>query len=284
MSELRRSLGLGLGLGLAVAATTGCNSERRDPATTEIASKPPAAPLPTNEAEFLAELVPLPEGAEAIEITYAVTGPALEGELTILVGEGGNKREQWELRTTGANTQLRTAGLAIVNAEQIWNGPEGEPGELRVNQLGGLARAWAALDPAKRAAVVEAHRDWRKLLDKRRAEVPGDQAEILGIHCLQTRIAAQNLCMWEEVGLFLRYEGSAFTIEATEIDRDPTVAADAFVLPPRSSGASTDKPESVDFGIALEQAADGNFAALFLLVSRARALPKLLSEPPESVL
>lgn len=271
-------------LGLAVYVGCGCNTQARDRPAAELASKPPAAPQPSNEAEFLAELIPLPDNADAIEVSYAVTGPALEGELTILIAKGGNKREQWELRTTGANSQLRTAGSAIVNADQMWNAPEGEPGEVRVNQLGGLARAWASLDADKRAAVVDAHRDWRKLLDKRRAEVPGDQSEILGVACLQTRIAAQNLCMWEEAGLFLRYEGSAFTIEATQIDRDPTIAPDAFVLPsfvlpPPASGAAQRVSETVDFEIALDQAAEGNFAALFLLVSRARALPKLLAEP-----
>jgi hypothetical protein len=81
--------------------------------------------------------------------------------------------------------------------------------------------------------------------------------------------------MWEQVGLFLRYEGSAFTIEATQIDRAPEVAADAFVLPPESRVAAPVEPETIDFGAALDEAASGNFAELFLLVSRTQALPKL---------
>lgn len=258
---------------LVLACKTDERAPSKDGQQVEVEREP--APLPTNEAEFLAELVPLPDGAEAIEISYAVTGPALEGELTILITAGGNKRERWELRTTGANTQLHSAGLGIVNAEQIWHGARGQAGERRQNQLGALARTWSALDESKRAAVVTALRDWHAMLDRRRAEVPGDQGEILGVPCLQTRIAAQNLCMWEAVGLFLRYEGSAFTIEATQIDRSPVIPEDAFELPPEASEASVIEVTPIDFGAALDQAASGNFAELFLLVSQTRALPRL---------
>ncbi len=260
-------------------ALLGCKTEQDTPQQTgaEQPSKPESSPIPTTEAGFLAELIPLPDGGEAIEITYAVTGPALEGEMTVLIGEGGRKREQWELRTTGAD--LRSAGLAIVNANQIWHAPEGQPGELRKNHLGGLAKAWSELDENKRAAVVTAIRDWQAMLEKRRAEVPGDQTKILGASCLQTRIAAQNLCMWEAVGVFLRYEGSAFTIEATQIDRAPKLPADAFELPPEASAATIVEVPPIDFATALDQAAEGNFAELFLLVSQTRALPKL-ERPP----
>ena len=261
-----------------------CKSEPREQSGTGIepTPAPASAPLPTNEAAFLAELMPLPGDAEAIEISYAVAGPALEGEMTILIREGGYKREQWELRTIGGEATLRSAGLTIVNPDQIWSAPEGQPGELRTNLLGALARAWAALDEEKRSAVAKAVRDWHALLDKRRAEVPGDRGQILGVPCLQTRIAAQNLCMWEEVGLFLRYEGSAFTIEATQIDRAPEVPADAFVLPPASRDAARVEPETIDFEAALDEAAMGNFAELFLLVSRTQALPKL-ERPKQAV-
>jgi hypothetical protein len=258
-------------------AFAGCKSESREKTGTagEVAPAPATAPLPQTTPEFLAELMPLPGGAEALEITYAIAGPALEGEMTILIREGGFKREQWELRTIGGEPPLRSAGLAIVNPDQIWSAPEGQPGELQSNLLGPLARAWAGLDEEKRAAVGKAVRDWHALLAKRRAEVPGDQGQILGVPCLQTRIAAQNLCMWEEVGVFLRYEGSAFTIEATQIDRAPEISNEAFVLPPESRDAARVEPESIDFNAALDEAANGDFAELFLLVSRTRALPKL---------
>lgn len=273
---MRRASSL-LVLGLALI---GCKSEQREkPDQTQLAAPAPA-PLPQTEAEFLAELMPLPGDAEAIEVRYAVTGPALEGELTILIGEGGYKREQWELRTIGGDATLRSAGTTIINPEQIWSAPEGQPGELRTNLLGALAGAWTKLDEQKRTAVAEAVRDWHALLRERRAEVPGDQGQILGVSCLQTRIAAQNLCMWEQVGLFLRYEGSAFTIEATQIDRAPELPADAFVLPPQARDAARVEPETIDFTAALDQAASGNFAELFLLVSRTQALPKLEQPQP----
>jgi hypothetical protein len=75
--------------------------------------------------------------------------------------------------------------------------------------------------------------------------------------------------------LFLRYEGSAFTIEATQIDRAPEVPADAFVLPPESRDAVPIEAPTVDFGAALDETIHGNFAELLLLVSRAQALPRL---------
>jgi hypothetical protein len=198
-----------------------------------------------------------------------------------LIREGGYKRERWELRTIG-NESLRSAGLAITTPEQRWHAAEGQPGELHPNMLAGLARAWAARDELERAAISKAVRDWHALLQARRAEVPGDQGQILGVACLQTRVAAQNLCMWEEVGLFLRYEGSAFTIEATQIDRAPEVPADAFVLPPESRDAMRFEAPTIDFGVALDGAIHGNFAELLLLVSRAQALPRLALPKPEA--
>ena len=230
-------------------------------------------PLPTTEAEFLAELLPLPTDGGAIEIRYAVTGPALEGELTMLVREGGYKRETWELRTTGTPTPLRSAGLTIVNPEHIWTKPEGQPGQLRSHDLGALGRAWSGLEPDQRDAVATALRDWHGLLAKRRAEVPGDQTRILDVACLQTRVAAQNLCLWEEAGLFLRYEGSAFTIEAESIDRAPAVSADAFALPAEAKAATPVPAPKVDIAAALEQAATGNFGELFLLTAQIQAPP-----------
>lgn len=279
LSHARRATRVAV-LGVALI---GCKSGERDKveSKTEIAPEVAPAPTPTTEAEFLAELMPLPDDAEAIEISYAVTGPTLEGEMTVLIREGGYKRERWELRTTGSPTELRSAGLAIVNPEQIWSAAEGQPGELRTNLLGALARAWLALDETRRAAVSKAVRDWHALLAERRKEVPGDRGEVLGVACLRTRIAAQNLCMWEEAGLFLRYEGSAFTIEATNIDRAPKVPADAFVLPPESRDATRIESEAIDFDAALAEAAEGNFAELGLLVSRTRALPKLSEPQPE---
>jgi hypothetical protein len=272
---------MAVSLGLALL---GCKSESPEQKTgtgAAVEPTPEPAALPQNEAEFLAELMPLPGDAKAIEITYAMTGPALEGEMTILIAEGGYKREQWELRTVG-NETLRSAGVAISTPEQTWHANEGQPGELRPNMLAGLARAWAARDELERAAISKAVRDWHALLQTRRGEVPGDQGQILGVACLQTRVAAQNLCMWEEVGLFLRYEGSAFTIEATQIDRAPEVPADAFVLPPESRNAARVEVPTFDFGPALDEAIHGNFAELLLLVSRSQALPRLALPKPEA--
>jgi hypothetical protein len=282
--------------GLAVVLVlAGCKPDAPESSqASEGRSGPAAAPLPKTEADFLAELLPLPTESGAIEIRYAVTGPALEGELTMLVREGGYKRETWELRTTGTPTPLRSTGLTVVNPEHIWtkasvDGPapseaapskQSPPGQLRSYSLGALARAWAALDSEQRDAVAKAIRDWHGLLDKRRAEVPGDQTRILDVACLQTRVAAQNLCLWEQAGVFLRYEGSAFTIEAEAIDRDPAIPTDAFTLPPEAKSATPTPAAPVDFGRALEQAAAGDFGELFMLTAQIQALPEMSGDGP----
>jgi hypothetical protein len=267
-------------LGIACFGCKPESPEQKTGTSAAVEPTPEPASLPETEAEFLAELMPLPGNAKAISITYAVAGPALEGEMTISIREGGYKREQWELRTIG-NESLRSAGLSISTPEHIWHAAEGQPGELQTNMLAGLARAWAARDELERAAISKAVRDWHALLQARRAEVPGDQGQILGVACLQTRIAAQNLCMWEEVGLFLRYEGSAFTIEATNIDRAPELPAEAFVLPPEARDAARVETKAIDFGAVLDETIHGNFAELLLLVSRVQALPKLAAPPAE---
>jgi hypothetical protein len=273
------------GLLWVVLALTGCKPDAPESSTKGEAASAAPEPLPQTEADFLAELLPLPTESGAIEIRYAVTGPALEGELTMLVREGGYKRETWELRTTGTPSPMRSAGLTIANPEHIWTkalvdgeptqAGEGPPGQLRSYSLGALARAWAALDSEQRDAVAKAIRDWHSLLDKRRAEVPGDQTRILDVACLQTRVAAQNLCLWEQAGVFLRYEGSAFTIEAEAIDRDPSIPSDAFTLPPEAKSVTPIPAAPVDFAVALEQAAQGNFGELFLLTAQIQALPDL---------
>jgi len=265
-------------LGISTAACT-LNDRKQADATTE--QQPSEPELPTTEAEFLRELLRLPGDAEAIEVRYAVTGPALAGELTILVGAGGYKREQWALRTTGGDPDaspapvLQTQGLTITNPTHTWTAASGAAGELKPNLLGELAGAWAALDEPRRARVVVAIREWHELLAKRRRSSPGGTSTILDVSCLLVRTAAQGLCMWEEADLFLRYEGAAFNIEATQIDRAPTLSAASFELPAEASAATVLEAAPVNYDAALDAAAKGDLAELFLIVSWTRTLPEL---------
>jgi hypothetical protein len=261
-----------------VTLLLGCpGSDRKADGASDADVSSAAAPIPTSEAEFLAELVPLPDGADAIQVKYAITGPALTGTMTTLITAGGQRRDRWELLSTLGDTQLRAAGITIVNAQKIWTANEGQPGEVSDNHLAELARAYMRLEPAARAPVVASIRAWHQLLAEQRQAASGDRAQLLGVSCLETRVAAQNVCMWEETGLLLRYEGSAFTIEAVEIDRDPKLAADTFALPPEAAQAERPprSPSQHDYGQILAEIAAGSYGNVSLLVVGSKSIPSL---------
>lgn len=240
------------------------------------AAQPDApAPAPSSEDAFLAELAPLPDNAEAIELHYEIRGPALRGEMVVTVAAGGKRREQWELRAETGETELRTAGLTVINPEHRWVGTDGAGGELHQNHLAGLARAYLALEPDARAKVAESIRAWHRMLAEQRERDGGERDELLGVSCLRTRIAGQNVCMWEETGLLLRYEGSAFTIEATEIDRSPTLEPGAFVLPPEARTLEPKPGETPNYAGILDEIAEGSYGSVSLLVLGGDAVPAL---------
>lgn len=263
------------GILLALVLASGCkgNDAPQSDGTTEQQPQPLA--MPTTDAAFLAELAPLPDGAEAIEVRYRISGSGLGGEMVVIVGAGGKRHEHWQLHAGVGETELRTAGSRIVDADHMWTAIDGKPGQLRVNHLGALARAWLALDEAARAKVVESIRTWHRMLAEQRAADPGTRGEVLGVPCLQTRIAAQNVCMWEEAGLLLRYEGSAFTIEATQIDRAPKLDAQTFALPAEAKTATADAGTPPNFEQVLAEIADGSYGSVSALVLANEALPAL---------
>jgi hypothetical protein len=245
------------------------------PATKE--DQPSVAP-PTTEQAFLAELAPLPDGAEAIEVRYRITqstGSALSGEMTVTLAVGGNRREQWELRAGTGEAELRTTGLRIVSADRIWIANEGAPGELSVNHLGALARAYLGLDEQQRVGVIESIRSWHRMLAEQRERDDAARSEVLGVACLQTRIAAQNVCMWEETGLLLRYEGSAFRIEALGIDRSPQLSPDTFALPPEAQAAAVPTTAEPPYEQILRDIAAGSYGSVSALLLAPEALPEL---------
>jgi hypothetical protein len=267
-----------------------CKGDER-PADSAPVSEPQVsdspAPVPTSEAEFLAELAPLPDGVSALQVQYEITqitGSALTGEMTITLAAGGNRRDRWELRTgTGAaepDAGLRTTGLRIVTPDLVWIANEGAPGELTQNHLGALARAYLQLPEDARAPVIESIRAWHRMLAEQRARDDSATAEVLGVTCLQTRIAAQNVCMWEETGLLLRYEGSAFRIEATQIDRAPTLEPDVFTLPPEAQTATLIAAAAQDYAQILQDIAGGSYGSVSALLFAGDALPALRMPGP----
>ena len=235
--------------------------------------------LPANEAEFLALLAPLPGEAEAIELRYEIRSSdpdaKLEGDMRILLAPGGRRREQWELRSGEGEDAIVTQGTTLATPDEIWSAVDGSAGEIAHNHLGSLARAFLAMSREDQRAVIAAIRNWQEVLAKQRAEQPGDTTTVAGVSCLQTRIAAQNLCLWEQTGQFLRYRGSAFTIEAIAVDRAASVDADSFALPKSASSATRVEVEPMDPRAVLNQLVEGNYAAMAKILAPGLRLPEL---------
>jgi hypothetical protein len=270
---------------LACVWLTACKGDERpanDSPAPESVQSDTAVPLPASEAEFLAELVPLPDGAAAIEVQYQISGSALTGDMTLTLAAGGNRREQWQLTAGAPDSGLGTKGLRIVTADQVWIANESAPGELSVSHLGALARAYMRLPEPSRASIIESIRAWHRMLAEQRERDESARVEVLGVTCLQTRIAAQNVCMWEETGLLLRYEGSAFRIEATKIDRAPQLSPDTFTLPPEAKMAVPSAAAEQDYTKILQDIAAGSYGSVSGLLFAGDALTAL-SLPPQPI-
>ena len=88
---------------------------------------------------------------------------------------------------------------------------------------------------------------------------------IEGQSCLETRVAGHDLCIWEETGLPLRYQGLTFSVVAREITVDAPVHAGTFALPPGGKRA-TDDEAVFDPAQSVERLAKGNVAELARLL------------------
>lgn len=281
MIEMRRVCAFVLALGV-IAACKGGDGAAKDSGAAQ--THEAALTVPTTEAEFLRVLAPLPDGAEAIEVRYRITQvgdeSALSGEMTTILAAGGNRREQWDLWAGQGETRLRTTGVRIVTADRMWLANEGAPGEMSTNHMGALARAYLQLPEDQRAAVVESIRAWHRMLAEQRQQGGDAQSEVLGVACLQTRIAAQNVCMWEETGLLLRYEGSAFRIEAQSIDRSPKIGPDTFTLPPAALSARYAAGSPPNYDQILRDIAGGSYGSVSALLLAPEVLPELRPPTP----
>lgn len=287
--------GIALGLIALLLSAPGCKLFEREQAESRARDQPepaeveaePEAPLPADKDEFLALLAPLPDDMEAVEIHYEVRGPAASGELVVRAKAGGYQRLDWTLDFAGEGEDgaaSTSAGSIIRAPAWTWTAGAGEAGTLRVNDLDleALAAAWLELDEADKRAAAETVHEWHRALAEQREAEPGERDTVLGVSCLITRVAAQSVCMWEEAFLILRYEGEAFSFEATRIDRDPKLAADAFALPPRAEQAERSEPErSVDVAAILEGLRSGDEAVMAATVSPSLRLPnRVLLEAP----
>jgi hypothetical protein len=223
-------------------------------------------PGPSDEAGVLALLAPLPvtddpeSPSAALELRYRISGPDnLEGELVAQHKAGGYRSERWTMR---GDAGLELSGRTIATPHVQWTAVGEQAGERRERPLAALATAYLALAPERRAAALANLRAWRAELAKSRAEQPGEGETLVGERCVTMRIAAQDLCLWEETGLLLRYEGAAFSLVVTAIDRQPTLPADAFELPAIAADAKRVDTPKLDAAALIEGLADAKVAPL----------------------
>lgn len=220
---------------LAVAVgMTACEAEPEAPASdlSLFASSTPAGELvvPGSREGFLHVLAPMP--SEGLAVSYVVSGPAgLSGSLEILVAPGGRRREAWSLELPMPDGESYWIEESAVQTEDyVWTG-SGDGLEVQRAPLGAIADAYLRLPHAERKRVVESLDAFRRRIVDARVEHPGPQREVLGVPCLATRLAAQELCVWEETGLPLEYRGNAFSLELQSIDEQADVPEEAFAVP-----------------------------------------------------
>ena len=143
---------------------------------------------------------------------------------------------------------------------------EGETsGVVEPGRLGALADAIAKLDPALRIAVLTQLRSWQAELALARAEDPGERESVAGIDCVRVRAGGGEVCTWEEAGLPLRYDGAAFSIVASHVERGAELGIHAFEIPTDAARSPlVDTPP--DLGAALAKVGAGDRAELLRLV------------------
>lgn len=217
-------------------------------------------PLPDDAAGILRELAPIPGGATVV--VYDVVGPAgLSGTLEVLAAEGGMRRDNWTISLPLPTGAREIRGSSITTPDAIWRAEGDDAGVVEPGRLRGVADAIAALDPTTRTSVLTQIRSWRDDLDRARAEDPGEQDTIAGVPCVRVRAGGGEVCTWEEAGLPLRYDGSAFSIVATHVEHDAQLGPHAFDIPAMAARAPS-MTSSKDPHAQLVAIAAGDRAAL----------------------
>jgi len=262
-----------------------CPSEPSDKVEAKSGASEPSTTTsksPSDEAGVLALLAPMPIGDapespdNAIELRYTITGPGgLAGEWVVLQKAGGWRSEAWTMKS---NDALEVSGRTIATPRTLWTSSGEQPGEQTTIQLGALADAWLALPSERRDAALLHLREWRDELAKSRLEQPGEGETIAGVRCVKMRIAAQNLCLWEEAGVLMRYEGAAFELQVSALDRNPSIPADAFELPARAKDATPIAAEPIDAKALVEGLAEGKVAPIAALLAPGLRLPALTKQ------
>ena len=235
-------------LGTLVTLPIGCQS------TPPAAGEPsrlapvsaPAVDLPETEDDFLRTLMPLPGGD--VRITYCVSGPAgMQGTLVATARAGGYRHESWSVEVPLPPIAEEPAGLRRVEGSRvgtpdlIWSDAVAGAPVVRRRSLGALAEAFVDLEPGLQSLVMFRVRGWRDDLAEARDRYPGVTDEVQGQTCLVTTVASHRVCVWEETGLPLSYEGDAFHVRATAIESGIRVDERLFEIPAGGQHAPEDR-------------------------------------------
>ena len=256
----------------------GCTNEPRKPPALEGQTQVVVddAQVPQTRDAFLVRLIPV--DGRGVRVVYDVSGPGgLAGSLEVMALPGAYRRENWALaRSTGTEERQELRGATIQTPDRMWSGLDGRPGVRADSPVAALGEAYMSLDEAGRLRVSQSIQRWRADLERARAEHPGDRREVAGIECLDMRIAGQNLCLWEQSGLVLHYEGAEFSVTATRVERDIELPASTFALPATASEArevALPANLQIDAKKSIDALADGDYASLSLVLTPGLRLP-----------
>lgn len=249
---------------LVTCALAGCRTEPPEPMTEpDLGSIGEHAPaLPDTEQAFLEALAPM--ALQGVGIDYEVTGPAgMHGTLRIVARPGGYRHERWELTLPGVDEGIDVNGSMVVTPEASWTDAVQGAALVHPLPLRALARAYLELPPELQTLVMYQIRQWHDALAQARREHPGSIDRILGRPCLQTEVASHRLCVWEDTGLPLSYDGDSFQVHAVRIEIAPDIDAEAFTIPD-SAQPAVDAPPAFDAHDSITRLAGGDFAELAL--------------------
>ncbi len=238
------------------------------------AAKPKA---PSDAAGFIALLWPLP--SPQLHVTYDLKGPGgLEGTLDLRLRQDASRREDWVLRVPVPDAEpIEVKGTTIQNSSVAWTARAGEAGTRSPSPLHGVVAAYLEESPGRREKAAATLREWTTLVQRAREETPGETQTIAGITCLELALAGRKVCLWEEAGLPLRYEGPSFSLVATKVDRDTALDDTLFKLPVEAR-AARDVPLpaalQIDGKAAMNALVEGDLGPIAVLLTPGFRVPE----------
>lgn len=225
-------------LGMCVAGVVlagGCGDKKAAPeiSLADLEPTPAAVHVSQDEEVFLAAL--FPQQHPQIKVSYGLEGAGgMTGSLEVWTAAGGRRREVLSatIGSPAASTLSKVEGLTIQGPGKIFRGTgSDDQGTQSSAPFRGLAEAWSNLPDSRRAKALEHVREWHALRTEAVTSKPGEQREIAGHLCTQTRLAGQSICLWEQEGVVLAYESEAFTLMALRVEVANAVEPAHFSVP-----------------------------------------------------